>query len=267
MPVLGFGVFRVDDGRECVNAVKTALAAGYRSIDTAAAYGNEKSVGKAIRESGIPRDEIFITTKVWNGVQRGGDVEAAFYESLSDIGTDYLDLYLIHWPVEGCFVDTWLVFEKLYKSGRIKSIGISNFNKHHIEDIKNVWSVVPAINQIELHPRLTQKPLVKYCQELNIAVESWSPLGGSRPGELRNSIIQDPLIASIGKKYKKTPAQIILRWNIDLGYVTIPKSATQERIRENIDIFDFELTADDIATIDSLNTNQRVGPDPDNFNF
>ena len=160
-----------------------------------------------------------------------------------------------------------MTLEKLYKVGSIKAIGISNFNDHHIENIKKVWSTVPAVNQIELHPRLTQKPLVKVCQELGIVVESWSPLGGSKPGEVRNSIIQDPLLATIGKKYNKTPAQVILRWNIDLGFITIPKSATPERIRENIDIFDFELTREDITAIDSLNTNQRVGPDPDDFDF
>jgi len=267
MPMLGFGVFRVEDGKDCIDSVKTALATGYRSIDTAAIYGNEKSVGTAIKKSGIPREELFITTKIWNEVQRTGDVEIAFKESLTNLGTDYLDLYLIHWPVKGRFVETWLTFEKLYKGGLIKAIGISNFNEHHIEDIKKVWSIVPAVNQIELHPRLTQKPLVNYCQELGIVVESWSPLGGSKPGEVRNSIIQEPLLATIGKKYNKTPAQVILRWNIELGFVTIPKSTTPERIRENIDIFNFELTPEDIAAIDNLNKNQRVGPDPDDFNF
>jgi len=267
MPMLGFGVFMVEDGRECINAVKEAVAAGYRSIDTAAIYGNEKSVGTAIKECGIPREELFITTKVWNEVQRSGDVETAFQESLADLGTDYLDLYLIHWPVKGRYVDTWLALEKIYKSGRAKAIGISNFQIHHIEDIKKVWSVVPVMNQIELHPRLTQKPLIEFCRENNIIPESWSPLGGSKPGEVKNKLIQDPVLTSIGKKYNKSPAQVILRWNIDLGIVTIPKSITPERIRENLDIFDFELTPEDIAAIDALNTNQRVGPDPDNFSF
>jgi len=267
MPMLGFGVFRVEDSRECISAVKEAIAAGYRSIDTAAIYGNEKSVGTAIKESGVPREELFITTKVWNEVQRTGDVETAFQNSLVDLGIDYLDLYLIHWPVKGRYVDTWLALEKIYNSGRAKAIGISNFQIHHIEDIKKVWTVVPAMNQIELHPRLTQKPLIEFCRKNDIIPESWSPLGGSMPGEVKSKIIEEPILASIGKKYNKTPAHVILRWNIDLGIVTIPKSITPERIRENLDIFDFELTAEDIAAIDALNTNQRVGPDPDNFSF
>jgi len=267
MPMLGFGVFRVEDGNQCIDAVKAALAAGYRSLDTAAIYRNEKSVGQAMKESGVPREDIFLTTKVWNEVQRTGDVEVAFNQSLSDLGTDYLDLYLIHWPVPGRYVDTWLAMEKIYKSGRVKAIGISNFHEHHIDDIKEVWSVVPAMNQIELHPRLTQKPLIKYCQDLGIIPESWSPLGGSVPGEVRSMIIEEPILAEIGKKYGKSPAQVILRWNIDLGIVTIPKSISENRIRENFDIFDFELTADDIAKIDSLNTNQRTGADPENFTF
>ena len=267
MPMLGFGVFRVEDSRECISAVKEAIAAGYRSIDTAAIYGNEKSVGTAIKESGVPREELFITTKVWNEVQRTGDVETAFQNSLVDLGIDYLDLYLIHWPVKGRYVDTWLALEKIYNSGRAKAIGISNFQTNHIEDIKKVWTVVPVMNQIEMHPRLTQKPLIEFCRKNDIIPESWSPLGGSMPGEVKSKIIEEPILASIGKKYNKTPAQVILRWNIDLGIVTIPKSITPERIRENLDIFDFELTAEDIAAIDALNTNQRVGPDPDNFSF
>jgi len=267
MPMLGFGVFQVKDGNQCIEAVKTALAAGYRSLDTASVYGNEKSVGTAMKESGVPREEIFLTTKVWNEVQRTGDVEEAFKQSLSDLQTDYIDLYLIHWPVKGRYVDTWLSLEKIYNSGRAKAIGISNFHEYHIDDIEKVWSVVPVINQIELHPRLTQKPLIKYCRDRNIIPESWSPLGGSNPGEVKNKIVQEPVIETIGKKYGKSPAQVILRWNIDLGIVTIPKSINPSRIRENLDIFDFKLTSDEIASIDALNTNQRTGGDPDNFNF
>jgi len=267
MPMLGYGVFRVEDGEECIESVKTALAAGYRSIDTAAIYGNEKSVGVAMKESGVPREEIFLTTKVWNDAQRSGDVEAAFSQSLKDLGTDYVDLYLIHWPVKGRYVDTWLALEEIYKSGRAKSIGISNFNEHHIEDIKKVWSVVPVMNQIELHPRLTQKPLVEFCFKHDIIPESWSPLGGTTPDISSNIVLQEPLLASIGKKYGKSPAQVVLRWNIDLGIVTIPKSITPGRIKENIDIFDFELTKEELAAIDGLNEDRRVGPDPENFSF
>jgi len=267
MPMLGYGVFQVADGMECTESVKTALAAGYRSIDTAAIYGNEKSVGVAMKESDVPREEIFLTTKVWNEVQRTGDVEVAFAQSLKDLQTDYVDLYLIHWPVKGRYVDTWIALEKIYNSGRAKAIGISNFHEHHIIDIKKVWSVVPAINQIELHPRLTQKPLIKFCLEHDIIPEAWSPLGGTTPDISSNVVLQEPLLTSIGDKYGKSPAQIILRWNIDLGIVTIPKSVTPSRIKENFDIFDFELTKDDITAIDSLNVNQRTGADPENFSF
>lgn len=262
MPMLGFGVFKVEDGKECVDAVKNALAAGYRSIDTAAVYGNEKAVGQGIKESGVKREDIFLTTKVWNEVQRTGNVEEAFLKSLNDLDVDYVDLYLIHWPVKGKYVDTWLELEKIYKSGKAKAIGVSNFHQHHIEDIKKVWSVVPVLNQVELHPHLTQKPLLKYCKENNIILESWSPLGASK-----NDLLQNETLISIGKKYGKTPAQIILRWNIECGIITIPKSKTPSRIKENIDIFDFELTEDEVNTINNMNTDSRVGSDPDNFNF
>jgi len=267
MPMLGYGVFKVSDGTQCIESVKVALATGYRSIDTAAVYGNEKSVGVAIKESGVPREEIFLTTKVWNDVQRTGDVEVAFAQSLKDLQTDYVDLYLIHWPVKGRFTDTWMTLENIYKSGRAKAIGISNFHDHHIEDIKKVWSVVPVINQIELHPRLTQKPLIKFCKEHDIIPEAWSPLGGTTPDASDNIVIREPLLKSIGDKYGKSPAQVILRWNIDLGIVTIPKSVTPARIKENFDIFDFELTKDDITAIDSLNAGQRTGASPENFSF
>jgi len=267
MPMLGYGVFQVTDGEVCTESVKTALTAGYRSIDTAAIYGNEKSVGIAIKESGVPREDIFLTTKVWNEVQRTGDVEVAFAQSLKDLQTDYVDLYLIHWPVKGRYVDTWIALEKIYKSGRAKAIGISNFHEHHIEDISKIWSVVPVINQIEIHPRLTQKPLIKFCFEHDIIPEAWSPLGGTTPDINSNAVLQEPVLTTIGNKYGKSPAQIILRWNIDLGIVTIPKSVTPNRIKENFDIFDFELTKDDINAIDNLNVNQRTGADPENFNF
>ncbi|MCL2421625.1 MAG: aldo/keto reductase [Defluviitaleaceae bacterium] len=268
MPMLGFGVFKVDEGQEGIDVVKYALEAGYRSIDTAAIYGNEKSVGAAMKQSGVPRGDIFLTTKLWNEVQRTGDVEAAFAQSLKDLDTDYVDLYLIHWPVKGRYVDSWLALEKIYKSGRAKSIGISNFNQHHIEDIKKVWSVVPVMNQIEMHPRLTQKPLIEFCKNMDIIPQSWSPLGGtSWEGDMRDSLLENDVIKAIGAKYGKSTAQVILRWNIDLGIVTIPKSVTPSRIKDNIDIFDFALTAEDIAAIDALNKDQRVGPDPDTFNF
>ena len=269
MPMLGFGVFKVEDGKECIDSVKCALEAGYRSIDTATIYGNEKSVGEAIKQSGVPREDIFLTTKLWNEVQRTGDVEEAFAQSLKDLDTDYVDLYLIHWPVKGRYVDSWLALEKIYNSGRAKAIGISNFHEHHIEDIKKVWTIVPTVNQIEMHPWLTQKPLIKFCNSLNIVPESWSPLGGTawQDGKSRESLLENPVIKSIGDKYGKSTAQIILRWNIELGVVVIPKSVTPSRIRDNINIFDFSLTPDEVAAIDAINQNQRVGADPDNFSF
>ena len=268
MPMLGYGAFLVKDGSECVEVIKCALESGYRHIDTAAAYKNEDSVGAAIKESGIPREEIFITTKLPNPAQRNSEVQQSFALSLEKLGTDYVDLYIIHWPVKEHFVDSWLELEKIYKSGRARAIGVSNFNEHHLEDIKKIWSVVPALNQIELHPRLTQKPLIKFCRDLGVTVESWSPLGGHwDSGGLKDNLLDNEVLLSIGRKYGKTPAQVILRWNIELGIVAIPKSVTPERIKQNIAIFDFGLTADEVLAIDGLNKNQRGGPDPDNFNF
>jgi len=267
MPMLGYGVFRVEDGQNAVESIKVALESGYRSIDTAAAYRNEKSVGTAMKESGVPRGDIFLTTKLTNPDQRSGEVEAAFEKSLNELGTDYVDLYLIHWPVKEKIVETWLAFEKIYKSGRAKSIGISNFQIHHIEELKKVWSVVPVMNQIEMHPRLTQKPLIEFCKSVDIIPESWSPLGGTWPDGIQDSLLDNEVLVKIGEKYGKSSAQVILRWNIELGVVTIPKSVTPSRIKDNINIFDFKLTAEDIAAIDALNMDRRVGPDPDNFNF
>ena len=268
IPMLGYGAFLVEDGKECVDAIKCAIETGYRHIDTAAAYRNEESVGKAIKESGINRKDIFITTKLSNGAQRSLDVEGAFRKSLKDLGTDYVDLYIIHWPVKEHYVNSWLELEKIYQSGRAKAIGISNFQISHIEEIKKVWTVVPALIQIELHPRLSQKPLIKFCNDLGIAPESWSPLGGHwGSASLKDSLLDDETLVSIGKKYGKTAAQVILRWNIELGIIAIPKSVTPSRIKENISIFDFSLSKEDIQAIDALNKNQRVGPDPDNFNF
>jgi diketogulonate reductase-like aldo/keto reductase len=267
MPMLGFGVFQVEEGGKGVESVMSALEVGYRSIDTAAIYGNEKSVGIAMKESGVPREEIFLTTKVWNEVQRTGVVEDAFNQSMELLGVDYVDLYLIHWPVKGRYVDTWKAMEKIYESRRAKAIGISNFHIYHIEEIKKIWEVVPALNQIEMHPRLTQKPLIDCCVKHNIIPQSWSPLGGSNPGDIKNNMLNDPVLVGIGKKYNKSPAQIILRWNIDIGVVVIPKTVTYSRIVENFEIFDFELTKDEIAAIDGLNMDQRTGANPDTFTF
>jgi len=266
MPMLGLGVFRMGETGDDTSAIATAIESGYRSIDTAAIYGNEKMVGDAVKQSGVKREDLFITTKLWNQAMRDGNFEEAFSQSLKDLDMDYVDLYLIHWPVKGRYVDSWLALEKIYKSGRAKAIGISNFHEHHIEDIKKVWSVVPAINQIELHPNLTQKPTLEICKKEGIIPQSWSPLGGGGP-DFRDNLLTKDVLVSIGKKYGKSPAQVILRWNIDLGIVAIPKSITPSRIKENIDIFDFQLTADEITAIDGLNKDLRVGPDPDDFDF
>ena len=267
MPMLGYGVFKVEDGQVGVDAAKTALATGYRSIDTAAIYGNEKAVGQAIKESGIKREEIFLTTKLWNEVQRTGDPEAAFAQSLEDLGVDYVDLYLIHWPVKGRYVDSWLAMERIYKSGKAKAIGVSNFQKHHLDDIGKMWSVVPAINQFEMYPRFTQKPLIEHCKKYGITPQSWGPLGGTRTDDVKEGLLDDSTLVKIAAKYNKSTAQVILRWNIDIGVVCIPKSVTPGRIKANFDIFDFALTPQEIAAIDGLNRDKRLGADPDNFDF
>ena len=260
MPWLGFGVFQIDDGDKVERAVQSALEVGYRSIDTAAVYKNERGVGKAIQKSGIPREEIFLTTKVWNSDQRAGRTLAAFEESLERLGTDYVDLYLVHWPVEGHYEETWQVMEEIYKNGRVKAIGVSNFQVHHLEDILKSAQIIPAVNQIEFHPFLVQPELLRYCQKNKIQVEAWSPL-------MQGQIVNVPTVQKLAEKYGKTPAQIALRWNLQHEVVTIPKSVTPSRITENAQIFDFELTRADMNLLDALDEGKRVGPDPDNFNF
>ncbi|MEN1989716.1 MULTISPECIES: aldo/keto reductase [Paenibacillus] len=260
MPWLGFGVFKVKDGQEAVDAVRTAIETGYRSIDTAKAYNNETGVAQGIRESGIAREDLFITTKVWNSDQGYESTLAAFEASMERLELDYLDLYLIHWPVKGKYKDTWRALERLHREGRIRAIGVSNFQIHHLEDLMTEATVVPAVNQIELHPLLNQQELRDYCSKHKIQVEAWSPLG-------QGHLLEHPLLQEIGAKYGKSPAQVILRWDLQNGIVTIPKSVTPQRIRENADLFDFELTPEDIGQINGLNENKRFGSDPDNFNF
>ena len=260
MPWLGFGVFKVSDGQEVEKAVSYALEAGYRSIDTATVYGNERGVGKAIRESGIPREDIFLTTKVWNDDQREKRTLAAFEESLKRLGTEYVDLYLVHWPVKGCYQETWQVMEEIYQSGRARAIGVSNFLEHHIEDILRDSQIVPAVNQIEFHPFLVQPELLKFCQEHKIQVEAWAPL-------VQGQIITEPVAQKLAEKYEKTPAQIALRWDLQHEVVTIPKSTNPNRIVENAQIFDFELSPADMNLLDALDEGKRVGSHPDTFNF
>lgn len=260
MPWLGFGVYQLEDGQQVEQAVTTALEVGYRSIDTAAIYGNEAGVGKAIRDSGIAREDIFLTTKVWNDAQRENRVATAFEDSLERLGLDYVDLYLVHWPVPGRSQHTWREMEKIYQSGRAKAIGVSNFLVHHLQDILADGSVTPATNQIEFHPRLVQPELLQFCKDQQIQVEAWSPLMQGQMGE-------EAVIQELADKYHKTPAQIVLRWDLQHEVVTIPKSATPGRIAENAQIFDFSLAAEDMQALDALDQGKRLGPDPDTFDL
>ncbi|MBB6285339.1 diketogulonate reductase-like aldo/keto reductase [Geobacillus subterraneus] len=260
MPWLGLGVFLVKDGEEVINAVKTALEVGYRSIDTAAIYGNEQGVGKAIAESGIPRDELFITTKVWNADHGYESTLAAFDESMKKLGLDYLDLYLIHWPLpsRGKYVETWRALEKLYKDGRVRAIGVSNFKTHHLEEIMANCEIKPMVNQVEYHPRFNQKELHDFCKSHGIQLEAWSPLAQGR-------LLDHPVLVEIANKYNKSTAQIIIRWDLQTEVVTIPKSVKPHRIAENADVFDFELSQEDMDKINALHHNERMFADPDEF--
>lgn len=260
MPWLGLGVFKLEEGGEVEQAVEAAVAFGYRHIDTAASYGNEAGVGRAIRSSSVPREEIFVTTKVWNGDQRAGTVRQAFETSLGKLDIGYIDLYLVHWPVEGKFVDTWKVLEELYSDGKIRAIGVSNHHQHHLEEVLAVAEIVPAVNQIELHPELTQVELRNFCREHDIQVEAWSPLAKAK-------LLNHETLTPIASAHNVTTAQVILRWHLQNSIVAIPKSSKIHRIHENGSLFHFELTQDQMAAIDGLNQNRRVGPDPDNFGF
>lgn len=264
MPWFGLGVFKVEEGPELVNAVKTAITHGYRSIDTAAIYANEEGVGKGIQEglkaAGISREELFVTSKVWNSDLGYESTIAAYERSLQKLGLDYLDLYLIHWPVEGEYKEAWRALETLYKEGKVKAIGVSNFQIHHLEDLFKDAEVKPMVNQVERHPRLTQKELQAFCQNNDIQLEAWSPL-------MQGELLSNEVIKEIADKYNKSVAQTILRWDLQQGVVVIPKSTKEHRIVENADVFDFELTEEEMQIIDGLNQDYRVGPDPDNFDF
>src|SRR6478735_2473899 len=250
MPWFGLGVFKVEEGPELVNAVKVAIKHGYRSIDTAAIYGNEEGVGKGIREglkeAGISRENVFVTSKVWNA-DLGYDATIAAYEtSLKKLGLDYLDLYLIHWPVEGKYKEAWRALETLYKEGKVKAIGVSNFQVHHLKDLMEDAEIKPVINQVEYHPRLTQKELQAFCEKHHIQLEAWSPL-------MQGELLNNEVLTEIANKHNKSVAQVILRWDVQNGIITIPKSTKEHRIVENASIFDFELTKEEIERIDELN--------------
>ncbi|WP_413811408.1 aldo/keto reductase [Streptomyces sp. OE57] len=260
IPQLGFGVFQVEDERT-TGAVLSAIEAGYRSIDTAAIYGNEGGVGRALAESGVPREELFLTTKLWNADQGYDSTLAAFDASLAKLGTDYVDLYLIHWPTPArdLYLDTWRALEKLLADGRTRAIGVSNFQPAHLGRLLDHSGVVPVINQVELHPYLQQGELRAFHAQHDIATEAWSPLA-------QGALLQDPALTAIARRHGKTPAQVVLRWHLQLGNVVIPKSVTPARIRENIDVFGFTLTPEDMEAIGALDRGQRTGPDPDTLN-
>ncbi len=259
IPRLGFGVFQVPEG-QTFDTVTAALEAGYRSIDTAAAYGNEAEVGRAIAESGLARDEVFITTKLWNADQGYDSTLRAFDASMKRLGFEYLDLYLIHWPVASAdrYVDTFRAFQSLKTQGRIGSIGVSNFQPEHLRRVIGETGEVPAVNQVELHPALAQNTLRAFHAEHGIATEAWSPLG-------QGAELKDPTVAAVAEQVGRTPAQVVIRWHLQLGNIVIPKSVNPERIRENFDVFTFELDAEQMTTLNALDTGSRVGPDPDTF--
>lgn len=258
MPKLGLGVYKTQEGEETIRAVTSALECGYRHIDTASLYANERSVGKAIQESGIPRKEVFVTTKVWNDDQGYDFTLRAFEKSLSLLQMNYVDLYLIHWAVTGRYLDTWRALETLYTEGRVRAIGVSNFQIHHLQEVLQNSKIKPMINQVEYHPWLTQVELHAFCRQHQIQLEAWSPLA-------RGQLLHHPILQKIAAQHGKTTAQVILRWDLQQGVVTIPKSIHPERIQSNAEIFDFVLTPEEMELISTINENKRVGRDPDSF--
>lgn len=260
MPRLGLGVYKLTESDIAIQAITTALDYGYRHIDTASLYANEKEVGEAVRASDLSREDIFITTKVWNTDQGYDQTLRAFEKSLDLLGMDYVDLYLTHWPVKETFVDTYRAIERLYDEKLIRATGVANHHAHHLEAIAVKANVKPMVNQVECHPRLTQFDLRTYCAEQEIALTSWSPLA-------RGRILEEPTLQRISGKYGKTTAQIVIRWHLQHDLIVIPKSENPSRIAENMDVYDFELSFEDMKNIDALNLNERTGKDPDNFSF
>lgn len=258
MPQLGLGVYKMTDSGQTVEAITYALETGYRAIDTAAIYENERETGEAIRHSGVSREELFITSKVWNTDQGYDGTLRAFETSLKKLGLEYLDLYLTHWPVSEKYVDTYKAIERLYDEKLIRTTGVSNHHAHHLEKILVKANVAPMVNQIELHPYLTQEPLRAFCEENGIAVTSWSPLA-------RGKLLAEPTLLTIGEQYGKTPAQVIIRWHLQNNLIVIPKSVTPERISENNEVGDFELSSEEMASINALNRDERTGTNPDSY--
>jgi len=260
MPYFGLGVYLSKDGQEVINAIKWAVEAGYRHIDTASVYKNEEGVGEGVKQCGVAREDLFVVSKVWNSDQGYDAALRAFDASLKRLDMDYLDLYLIHWPVEGRYKDTWKALEKIYDEGRVKAIGVSNFMKHHLEDLLHDATVVPMVNQMEFHPFLVQQDLIDFCDKNTIQYEAWSPMMQGRIFDMKEFM-------DLSKKYNKTAAQIVLRWDLQKGVVTIPKSTKRERIIQNADIFDFQISEQDMKLLDGMHRGHRFGPDPDHFDF
>lgn len=258
IPVLGFGTYKLL-GKDAFESVSYALEVGYRHIDTAKIYENEEFVGEAVKKSGLKREEIFLTSKVWNTDRGYDNTLKAFELSLKKLNTDYLDLYLIHWPKD-LNAETWRALERLYSEKRVRAIGVSNFKEHHLTELFKTCEVMPVINQVEFHPELTQPELLKFCSSKNIVIEAWSPL-------MRGKIFSMDVLKELSEFYNKTIPQIVLRWNVQLGVVTIPKSSTRERIKDNFNIFDFEISKEHMERINSLNKNLRTSHDPDNIDF
>lgn len=259
MPMVGFGTYKAGDENETIDSVKCALQAGYRQIDTAAFYGNEEAIGKALKESNVPREEIFLVTKLWNDDHGYYNTIKSFNESLKRLNVDYLDLYLIHWPNK-LNTETWKAFEDLYEQGKVKAIGVCNFKKEHLDELMKNARIMPMVNQIEIHPHLSQKEIIKYCNEKKIQVVGWCPL-------MRGGIFSIPLMKELSEKYNKNIAQITLRWHLQNGVIAIPKSSKLERIKDNFDIFDFEISKEDMIKIDNLNKDESISPPPVNTTY
>jgi 2,5-diketo-D-gluconate reductase A len=260
IPQLGFGVFQIEPSKTA-EATLRALEIGYRHIDTAQMYGNEKEVGEAVRRSGLPRKDVFVTSKLNNGKHAHKDALDSFDRTLEDLGFDYLDLFLIHWPLPKVsdYVETWKAMEEIYASGRAKAVGVSNFQPAHLERVLEQTKLVPAINQIEVHPYLTQDEVRAFDAEHGIATEAWSPIA-------QGAVLDDPAVTAVAKRVGRTPAQVVLRWHLQRGDIVFPKSVTPERVKENFELFDFELSDQDMAAITALNRDERTGFDPDTFN-
>jgi diketogulonate reductase-like aldo/keto reductase len=260
MPWFGLGIYKIEDDENLISIIHKAIELGYRSFDTASLYQNERGLGEAIRTAAIPREDLFITSKVWNTDQGYETTLAAFDASIRRLGLEYLDLYLVHWPVPKLYLETWKALETLYQQKKVRAIGVSNFHIHHLQDVIREGTIKPMINQVEYHPKLTQMELLRYCNQENIQLEAWSPL-------MRGGLQKEPALMEIAEKHRKTVSQIILRWDLQNGVITIPKTSREERLVENASIFDFALTDQEMNVIHALNENLRRGQDPDNFHY